>query len=52
MNNLTLAAFKVWQSKFNQCLITNWTVTDKKDSFERFCWQRYTGRLNFELREN
>lgn len=51
-DNLSEQAFRTWQAKFNQCLITNWTVTDKEMSFDKFCLARYTGRLNFKLREN
>lgn len=50
-NELSEAAFRAWQAKYNSCLITNWTVTDQKDSFDRFCLLRYTGRLDFTLRE-
>lgn len=46
-------AFRHWQNKYRACLITNWVVSDPNGrmSFDYFCRERYTGRLNFELRE-
>jgi len=46
------AAFRHWQAKYNECLMTNWTVSAPQVHFDFFCRERYTGRRDFELREN
>jgi hypothetical protein len=51
-NQQSEAVFRHWQDKYNACLLANWNASTPKIHFDKFCLQRYTGRMDFELEEN